>query len=363
MSFKNRTPRAWSTGSTRSSRARSGRCPRTPAAAGARRRLEPGRHLRAAHRRRPARPADRVADRRRHAVDVKDCPGAARRAAAAAAQPHRRARRAITRAYRRSAAPRSRWSTGPSSSRRCRSWSPSRWRSLTHLDDTDFLAQIEAVDRFTANMTAYPGRTFGQLYHRFVKGNALVGRHLRTRRPDHRAVRDHRAGAGLRRRHRRHRAGDRGPAVVPPADRSPARCASRSCPAATSACSPAGPPRHHLAGPRRVGRAVVGGRGAAPARRRRRAKKDEPRAEQAAEEGRGPRRRPPRRRREEGDPARRPTPAKKAAPRQTTARPRTRSRRPKRAAAGDHRSSRSRGWRRYGSGRLPLRSALTEWPA
>src|SRR6478736_2785216 len=44
----------------------------------------------------------------------------------------------------------------------------------THLDDTDFLAQLEAVDRFTDNMIAYPGRTFGQLYHRFVKGNALV---------------------------------------------------------------------------------------------------------------------------------------------------------------------------------------------
>jgi polyhydroxyalkanoate synthase len=25
-----------------------------------------------------------------------------------------------------------------------------------------------------SNMTAYPGRTFGQLYHRFVKGNALA---------------------------------------------------------------------------------------------------------------------------------------------------------------------------------------------
>ena len=44
----------------------------------------------------------------------------------------------------------------------------------THLDDHDFLAQIEAVDRFTQNMIAYPGRSFGQLYHRFVKGNALV---------------------------------------------------------------------------------------------------------------------------------------------------------------------------------------------
>ena len=44
----------------------------------------------------------------------------------------------------------------------------------THLDDTEFLAQLEAVDRFTDNMIAYPGRTFGQLYHRFIKGNALV---------------------------------------------------------------------------------------------------------------------------------------------------------------------------------------------
>jgi polyhydroxyalkanoate synthase len=45
---------------------------------------------------------------------------------------------------------------------------------LTHLDDADYLAQLEAVDRFRANMIAYPGRTFGQLYHRFVKGNALA---------------------------------------------------------------------------------------------------------------------------------------------------------------------------------------------
>jgi polyhydroxyalkanoate synthase len=43
----------------------------------------------------------------------------------------------------------------------------------THLDDADFLAQIEAVDRFTAGMIAYPGRSFGQLYHRFVRSNAL----------------------------------------------------------------------------------------------------------------------------------------------------------------------------------------------
>jgi polyhydroxyalkanoate synthase len=42
-----------------------------------------------------------------------------------------------------------------------------------HLDDAEWLAQIEAVDRFTANMIAYPGRTFGQLYHRMLKHNQL----------------------------------------------------------------------------------------------------------------------------------------------------------------------------------------------
>lgn len=45
---------------------------------------------------------------------------------------------------------------------------------LRHLDDADFLAQLEAVDRFTDHMSAYPGRSFGQLYHRFVRGNLLA---------------------------------------------------------------------------------------------------------------------------------------------------------------------------------------------
>jgi polyhydroxyalkanoate synthase len=45
---------------------------------------------------------------------------------------------------------------------------------LAKLDDADFLAQVEAVDRFTGNMIAYPGRTFGQLYHRMVRGNELA---------------------------------------------------------------------------------------------------------------------------------------------------------------------------------------------
>ncbi len=44
----------------------------------------------------------------------------------------------------------------------------------TNLDDRDFLAQIEAVDSFTSNMLAYPGRTFGQIYHRMMRRNDLA---------------------------------------------------------------------------------------------------------------------------------------------------------------------------------------------
>jgi len=43
-----------------------------------------------------------------------------------------------------------------------------------NLDDRDFLAQIEAVDEFMASMLAYPGRTFGQIYHRFLRRNDLA---------------------------------------------------------------------------------------------------------------------------------------------------------------------------------------------
>lgn len=46
---------------------------------------------------------------------------------------------------------------------------------LQNLDDTEWLAQIEAVDRFTDDMLAYPGRSFGQLYHRLLKKNQLLG--------------------------------------------------------------------------------------------------------------------------------------------------------------------------------------------
>ncbi len=46
---------------------------------------------------------------------------------------------------------------------------------LANLDDTDFLAQIEAVDAFAADTTAYPGRAFGQSFHRFLPQNELAG--------------------------------------------------------------------------------------------------------------------------------------------------------------------------------------------
>ncbi|MGW5052283.1 alpha/beta fold hydrolase [Actinokineospora sp. NPDC004072] len=43
-----------------------------------------------------------------------------------------------------------------------------------NLRDRDYLAQVEAVERFTANMAAYPGRTVGQIYHQFYRANALA---------------------------------------------------------------------------------------------------------------------------------------------------------------------------------------------
>jgi polyhydroxyalkanoate synthase len=45
----------------------------------------------------------------------------------------------------------------------------------TNLDDRDFLAQVEAVDAFMGSMLAYPGRTFGQIYHRMMRRNDLAG--------------------------------------------------------------------------------------------------------------------------------------------------------------------------------------------
>ncbi|SDD91997.1 alpha/beta fold hydrolase [Actinokineospora iranica] len=43
-----------------------------------------------------------------------------------------------------------------------------------NLADRDYLAQIEAVERFTDRMVAYPGRTVAQIYHRFFRANSLA---------------------------------------------------------------------------------------------------------------------------------------------------------------------------------------------
>ncbi len=43
-----------------------------------------------------------------------------------------------------------------------------------NLDNREQLAHMEAVDDYMANMLAYPGRTFGQLYHRFFRVNELA---------------------------------------------------------------------------------------------------------------------------------------------------------------------------------------------
>ena len=45
---------------------------------------------------------------------------------------------------------------------------------LMHADDRDFLAQLEAVDEFMGSMYAYPGRTFGQLYHVVMRSNEFA---------------------------------------------------------------------------------------------------------------------------------------------------------------------------------------------
>src|SRR4051795_3265338 len=44
-----------------------------------------------------------------------------------------------------------------------------------HLHDRDWLEHSQAVDEYMASMLAYPGRTFGQLYHQFFRVNELAG--------------------------------------------------------------------------------------------------------------------------------------------------------------------------------------------
>jgi len=55
------------------------------------------------------------------------------------------------------------------------------WTVLSNLHDRELLAQIEAVDAFMDRMHAYPGRTFGQLYHRFFRTNDLADGRLAVR--------------------------------------------------------------------------------------------------------------------------------------------------------------------------------------
>jgi polyhydroxyalkanoate synthase len=43
-----------------------------------------------------------------------------------------------------------------------------------HLKDRETIAQMQAVDTYMAGMLAYPGRTFGQLYHAFFRVNDLA---------------------------------------------------------------------------------------------------------------------------------------------------------------------------------------------
>jgi polyhydroxyalkanoate synthase subunit PhaC len=45
---------------------------------------------------------------------------------------------------------------------------------LRNLGDRDAIAHSEAVDEYMARMLAYPGRSFGQLYHRFFRVNDLA---------------------------------------------------------------------------------------------------------------------------------------------------------------------------------------------
>jgi polyhydroxyalkanoate synthase len=44
-----------------------------------------------------------------------------------------------------------------------------------HMHDRDWLAHSQAVDEYMRSMLAYPGRTFGQLYHQFFRVNEIAG--------------------------------------------------------------------------------------------------------------------------------------------------------------------------------------------
>ena len=164
---------AWSTGSTRSSPRRSRRPPRTPA--GDRCTSWAGAWAVSS----PCSPRPTARDLPIASLTVLGSPG---RRGAGARWSRRCGRccnladgpRPVTRAYRVVGGAPKPLVGGPSSSRRCRSSSPSRWRwppiSTTPSSWPRSRPSTGSPDR----MIAYPGRTFGQLYHRFVKGNALV---------------------------------------------------------------------------------------------------------------------------------------------------------------------------------------------
>lgn len=48
----------------------------------------------------------------------------------------------------------------------------------THLDDREWLGHVRATDEYMDRMLAYPGRSFGQIFHRFFLVNDLVDGHL-----------------------------------------------------------------------------------------------------------------------------------------------------------------------------------------
>ena len=51
-----------------------------------------------------------------------------------------------------------------------------------HLDDREWLGHLKATDDYMNNMLAYPGRSFGQLFHRFFLVNDLVDGRLELNR-------------------------------------------------------------------------------------------------------------------------------------------------------------------------------------
>ena len=111
---------------------------------------------------------------------------------------------------------------------------------LSHLDDREFLAQIEAVDRFMDSMHAYPGRTIGQLYHLFFRVNEIADGALDARRPHASTSPSVRIPVlSIAGRERRDRAAARRPPRRGADARTRPPCGWRRRPAVTSACSPA----------------------------------------------------------------------------------------------------------------------------